>query len=76
MVVRDIDVYASAGVGDVEFFFEGDLGQTIWWKDWSSGQTSAEHWTGRQVFEAGEAFTVRSTGNVDVTVSGYLLSAP
>lgn len=72
-IVRDIDVYEGATLTPDVIYFEGTLGQAIWFEqsDPTSGLTYGS-WRGRQVFTEGQAFTIRpASGAWDVTVSGY-----
>lgn len=79
MVLRCIDVYANV-TGDSSIYFHGALGQTIWTVHWPPLSASHAQWTGRQVFVAGELFvahlSVAPLDGVDLTASGYLLTAP
>jgi hypothetical protein len=78
VVVRDIDTYIGTPTGINGIYFQGHLGQTIWWSEATIGQSQYASWRGRQVFYAGETFAmyadVGALDAYDVTVSGYLLS--
>lgn len=78
LVIRDLDVYWGGSIsnaGNVALI--GSAGQTIW-STGSAGDGSSKSWSwrGRQVLESGEAFSVHTDTAMDVTVSGYLLTAP
>lgn len=78
-VLRDMDVYAT-GVLSAPFtvvWLHGVNGQAIWYRQWQPGAQEWDGWRGRQVIEPGTSFDVRAdNGPVDVTVSGYVLTAP
>lgn len=78
LVLRDVDLFAPAQIGtEVEVFLQGDLGQTIWYVVADGTTAINEQWRGRQVFGEGQQIYVNVTsGHVDVTLSGYLLSLP
>lgn len=76
-VVRDLDAYVAAPLlTSTDLFLVGAGGQKLAWWTTDADTTTTPEWRGRQVFAAGETVTVVSTGSVDVTVSGYLLTAP
>jgi hypothetical protein len=75
-VVRDIDVYASAGFSPKHARFFNSAGGTIKLFQVDPDTAISSQWTGRQVFEAGELIAVTTDGPMDVTVSGYLLTVP
>lgn len=75
-VIRDVDVYGNAGVGGaINFWLTGESGQTIWYKNWSPSQQSAEQWRGRQVIGPGQSWGFHCDAPLDVTVSGYVLGS-
>ena len=75
-IVSCIDVYA-AGIDTGDYRFIGYNNQTIDYWDFGASDTAATHqWRGHQVFHAGLSFFVQTTRPMDVTVAGYLLSAP
>jgi hypothetical protein len=76
IVLRDCDVY-SDNVLPGNFFLHGSAGQTIWYHgfDLDAGRAYAS-WRGRQVVVAGDTFDVSCDITVDVTLSGYRLTAP
>jgi hypothetical protein len=75
-VVRDLDVYCDNSGAGGTFFFKGPASQTIWHLSLAATATTDGQWRGRQVFNTGETFLVDADTNSDVTVSGYLLTAP
>lgn len=75
-VVRDIDVFAHVSVAARDIHIIGQAGQTFYWFDWNTGDTSAQHWSGRVVLDPGSLLRAQSSDLVDVTISGYLLTLP
>lgn len=61
-----------------DLFLEGTAGQAVWWSGTLLAANSYHQWDGKFVAQAGESFGLHTTGadTWDVTVSGYLLSAP
>lgn len=78
-ILRDLDAYAT-GVISVPFtilWLHGVNGQAIAYHQWLAGVQETFEWRGRQVLSPGTTWDVRSdNGAVDVTVSGYVLTAP
>lgn len=77
-IARDLDVYEGASLLPDVVYLQGALGQAIWFQvgNVEDGLTYGS-WRGRQVFNAGESVTIRAaSGTWDVTLSGYLLTAP
>ena len=76
-VLRCGDAYNGGSTPTPTFFFEGSVGQTIWYQTGSQVAASYGSWRGRQVFLAGETMTFNpSVGTWDATFSGYLLTNP
>lgn len=77
-IVRDIDVYCGATFATTIRAIDNDTGGTWWTVEITEGNAAWESWRGRQVFEEGTAgFTINSDAdNIDVRVSGYILTAP
>lgn len=79
-IVRDLDAYCDATLGFATLFLHGALGQAIAWHHWDATTEDQFAWRGRQVYYSGEDIEVAvATGigvAIDVTVSGYLLTAP
>jgi hypothetical protein len=75
-IVRDLDVYCDNSGAGGTFFFKGNQSQTIWHLSLAAFATTDGQWRGRQVFPAGQSFSVVADTNSDVTVSGYDLTLP
>jgi len=76
-IIRDVDVYANnTGVSPIHFRLIGQSGQTIWLFQVDPDTNASGHWTGRQVMDAGVAWSVETDAPMDVSVSGYQLSLP
>ena len=78
-ILRDIDAYGNMGVFDTaHLFVTGGAGQTIVWMDWPNDSQSHQQWQGRQVLNAGDQLQVENLGSapIDVSISGYSLTAP
>lgn len=76
-VVRDIWVYSGNQVGPSAFYFAGQLGQKLWAIENPPLTPMFWYWQGRQVFYAGETFTLNVVAGIfDMTCSGYLLDNP
>lgn len=79
LVVRCIDVYAT-GVLSAPFtyvFAHGSVGEAFFYYQWQPAVQAWEGWRGRQVFDSGRTFNIEAfNGPVDVSASGYLLTAP
>lgn len=76
VVLRDLDVYYSnLEPGSVEMI--GSESQVIWQNTMSGADVqSYASWRGRQVFIEGESVSIVTEHPTDVTLSGYLLTAP
>ena len=80
-VVRDMDVFL-AGEGGGAFSVYDGASCTFWSVTAPEGGTGFwEHWSGRQVFEAGDSVsfapsTIDPFGHGDIRVSGYALTLP
>jgi len=74
-VLRDIDLYNSAGSSNSEIYIEGDKGQTIFHAEVVALTKDSPQWRGRQVFYEGETISVNLPGPDiwDITMSGYEL---
>lgn len=76
VVLRDLDVYNGSG-GVASVFLRGNAGQAIYVHRWEVGDgASHEQWRGRQVLTPPEGASITCSLAMDVTLSGYLLSAP
>lgn len=77
-ILRDLDLYNGGGLGSAELFLVGSSGQAIYWARQTPGSdASVFQWRGRQVIEGGQSVTVNVTsGDWDVSLSGYVLSQP
>lgn len=77
-ILRDIDLYSSAGVSNSEIYIEGALGQTIFHAEVAATTQDSPQWRGRQVLYEGETISVNVGGasSWDVTISGYELTLP
>jgi hypothetical protein len=75
-IVRDIDAFFGGGIEGGALNVIGTLGQTFAWFPFTGLTSAAFTWRGRQVFSAGESVRFVSGAGVDLTVSGYLLTAP
>lgn len=75
-VIRDIDLYYNPSTFvPAQFFLTGDVGQTVAYTVFIiSGGNRTDSWRGRQVITSG--FICSSNEPMDVTVSGYKLTAP
>lgn len=81
LVLRDIDAWHNASGGAAQLLLQGNIThQTLAGREWSSSDSSAWQWTGRQVFEAGQEFLLVATdagGNgISFQASGYKLVLP
>lgn len=81
LVVRDIDSWHNASGGAAQLLFLGNItNQTLSGREWSSSDTSAWQWQGRQVFETGQMFQIIASDagghGVSFQVSGYKLALP
>lgn len=76
LVLRDLDAYAETTVAARDLWLMGSRGQTIFHDSWGAPDQHNAAWRGRQIINPGDSFSVRTTDNVDVTVSGYLLTLP
>lgn len=77
-VLRCFDAYNGGGASSVEVFLEGELGQTIFWAQ-NVALTGAGHfqWQGRHVINPLHNVTINAaSGTWDVSLMGYVLSAP
>jgi len=74
-VVRCIDVFFGGGVVGGTWDVTGDAGQTFAWGSVTALLASLQSWRGRQVLEAGVTLGFTSGPGLDVTISGYQLSA-
>jgi len=75
-ILRDLDVYYGCGVAGGDIDLIGSAEQTIWHE--SSGAPSGWvywAWRGRQVIGSGQTVKVSTTDAMDVSLSGYLLTA-
>lgn len=75
LVLRDLDA-SYDGVTGVEIRLLGSAGQTIWRAHGDVAHEGPFQWRGRQVILGGQSFQITTTDGADVTVSGYLLTAP
>jgi len=76
-VLRDIDAYNGVITGNTVYLeLVGAPNVIIWQDSWGNNETGWRDWRGRQVFYAGDEFSVYSTDLLDATMSGYLLDAP
>jgi len=79
-VVRDLDSYIGTPTGLNSLFLHGAKGQALFWTSADIGQSQYASWRGMQVFYEGEIIEVAADVGIadayDVTVSGYLLTAP
>lgn len=76
LVIRDLDAYANVTLASRELYLLGANGQTIYHDAWGEESQHSSQWSGRQVIEPGQSFSVHTTDLIDVTVSGYLLTLP
>lgn len=75
LIVRDIDVYFGSALGTREVYAFGSAGQVFWHESVGPTLNGSRQWTGRQVFYAGENFSLSATDVFDLAASGYLLDA-
>jgi hypothetical protein len=76
-VIRDLDVFLTAGISDATGYLKGSSGQAIFYFTQTALNSGYHSWRGRQVFEAGESFSFDPGGDaMDFTLSGYKLTAP
>lgn len=75
LVLRDLDA-SYDGVAGTEMRLLGSQGQTIDRWHGTITEEGPHTWRGRQVIGAGQSFRITTTDGTDVTVSGYLLTAP
>lgn len=77
VILRDLDVTYFSGLTSAGCNLTGSQGQTIAHLGWASLEsTSTKSWRGRQVIGPAEHFEVITDSALDVTLSGYLLTAP
>jgi len=79
LILRDLDVYCHAtGVDHVLLI--GAAGQAIWHQEFDATTTFYGSWRGRQVLYETETVQIAANMSIldsaDVTLSGYLLTAP
>lgn len=77
-IARDLDAFQGVTILPDTIYFIGSVGQVIWRNTAIISQDQYGSWRGRQVFNAGESFAVHSDRSFpfDITISGYLLTAP
>lgn len=75
VVVRDLDVYFG-GIGGANVKLLGSEGQVIDAFSWEPLSSGTHQWRGRQVFNSGQTITLRTTVGCDLSLSGYVLTAP
>ena len=78
-VLRDIDAYANnplPSVSPIHLRLKNSLGGTLWVVQVDPDTEAFFQWRGRQVFPAGDSFTISTDAAWDYSVSGYLLTAP
>lgn len=76
-IVRDCDVFMGSQVLGAVLQLLGAAGQCFFYVSSDPLTPVWVPWRGRHVLSAGDTFTASvTTGNADVSVSGYLLSLP
>lgn len=75
-VVRDLDAFWGIDTEGNKLIMVGSAGQVIYQASWDIGSSGSRQWTGRQVLYAGETLQLDTEDVTDVSVSGYLLTAP
>ena len=76
-IVRDIDVFMGSQVLGAVVYFQGPAFQNFFWCQTDPLTALWVPWRGRQVILPGETIAVSvTTGNADVTISGYSLTPP
>lgn len=76
-VVRDCDVFMGSQVLGAVFKLLGAAGQCFFYVSSEPLTPVWVPWRGRHVLSAGDTLTASvTTGNADVSVSGYLLTLP
>lgn len=78
LVLRDVCIYGAAAIDTaINVFIQGDEGQTLHWVTIDADTTVSDHWEGRVVLGAGQQLYADVTsGEADITMSGYLLTSP
>lgn len=77
-IVRDVDFFCDGTASSSSaFFFDYDAGAIIWYVTFA-GNSDAQGWRGRQVFDPGARFAIEGGGTpaIHARVCGYLLTLP
>lgn len=75
VIVRDIDVWFGGGVIGGPWSVFGIVGQTFAWGHFDGLLAALQSWRGRQVIPPGQTFGFTALPGLDVTISGYVLTA-
>ena len=75
LVIRDIDVYYG-GLLAPQFNASGDAGQVFASNTWAPASPGLYSWRGRYVTRPSGLISVFAEFGMDISVSGYVLSAP
>jgi hypothetical protein len=75
-VVRDIDAYMGTIVLPQGIIAVGPVGNVFWQETITTPGITWVSWRGRQVFYAGEGFSMQAGEVADLMASGYLLKSP
>jgi hypothetical protein len=77
-LVTNLNAYTDGVDLSSDLFLEGVAGQVVWWSGTLLATSSFHSWEGKFVAQPGQSFGLHTTGfnDWDVTVSGYLLTAP
>lgn len=75
-VVRDMDAFIGSIIGNVGMVAKGSAAQVFWQETLVAPGNTWVQWRGRQVLFAGESFSMEADDVMDLTASGYLLTAP